>query len=121
MGIAPKNLLFYQVNNLYLAAMVFFLFTVFIYWGPENINRAGIWIALVVILLLYAIFAAFQILFFTSQTLAELETGKPASFKDYRLNLLLFIVFIVGAWILVPKVRKYLVEEYDEVNPFESI
>ena len=72
-------------------------------------------------MILYAIFAVFQVIIFASQTLAELEIGKPAGIRQFGLNLVLFVVFIVGLWLLAPKVRKYLVDEYHEVNPFESI
>jgi hypothetical protein len=123
MGIAPKNLLLFQVNCIYIIAVVILsvVALVFLQSDSQSVTQFESWMIILIVLFLYLVFAAIQVLIFTSQTLAELEIGKPASFREFRLNLLLFVIFVVGVWILTPKVRRYLVEEYNDVNPFESI
>jgi hypothetical protein len=123
MGLPRKNLSLYQVNTLFLLVVgtcVIFLSS-YMENNFQGINYPEEWVITFVMLAIYLIYAAIQILVFNARTITELESREPAGFNDFFSNLLLFLFFPIGVWFLVPKVKKQLVDEYDEANLFESI
>lgn len=121
-GLPRKNLLLYQINTVYIVAISLCLILIPGYLEGlkvDNFLRESV--ALIVPAGLYLLFAAFHVLVFNAKILTELEARQPASFGMFINNLLLLFFFPIGVWFLVPKVKKHLVEEYDEANLFESI
>ncbi len=57
---------------------------------------------------LYFFFSLFYIIFFTSKVLSKIELKREVEFSDYSKNLLFIFVFIIGVWIIQPKVKRYI-------------
>lgn len=59
---------------------------------------------------LYMFFAFFQTIVFSCKTLAMIELKREVKFSDYLVNLILMLFFIIGVWILQPKITKLIAE-----------
>ena len=59
---------------------------------------------------LYMFFALFQTIVFSCKTLAMIELKREVKFSDYLVNLILMLFFIIGVWILQPKITKLIAE-----------
>mgnify|MGYP000007594180 FL=1 len=59
---------------------------------------------------LYMFFALFQTIVFSCKTLAMIELKREVNFSDYLVNFILMLFFIIGVWILQPKVTKLIAE-----------
>ena len=59
---------------------------------------------------LYMFFALFQTIVFACKTLTSIELKKEVKFSDYLVNLILILFFIIGVWVLQPKITKLIVE-----------
>ncbi len=57
---------------------------------------------------LYFIFSFFHITFFAIKTLTAIELNREVEFSDYSKNLFLMFFLLIGAWIIQPKVTKYI-------------
>lgn len=59
---------------------------------------------------IYMFFAFFQTIIFSCKTLAMIELKREVKFSDYFVNLILILFFIIGIWILQPKITKLIAE-----------
>ena len=59
---------------------------------------------------LYMFFALFQTIVFSCKTFAMIELKREVKFSDYLVNLILMLFFIIGVWILQPKITKLIAE-----------
>ena len=55
-------------------------------------------------------FALFQTIVFSCKTLAMIELKREVNFSDYLVNFILMLFFIIGVWILQPKITKLIAE-----------
>lgn len=59
---------------------------------------------------IYMFFALFQTIVFSCKTLAMIELKREVNFSDYLVNFILMLFFIIGVWILQPKITKLIAE-----------
>lgn len=122
MGLQRRSLALFQFNSFYTIA--FSTAAVFAEGlVVDGAVRPGYEVLSVFFLvgLIYLVFAAIHVVVFSARTIAEVEQEGPVAFSGYFGKLLMLLFFAIGVWMLQPVVKRYLIEEYDEVNPFESI
>ena len=121
MGLPPKKLAFFQFNSFF---TLIFGHVIFMDQQVRASDSAA-YIQFVLLIggiaVLYFLFAAIHMVVFAARTFAEVEEERPVAFSGYFSRILMMIFFAIGVWMLQPRVKRYLIEEYDEVNPFESI
>lgn len=66
---------------------------------------------------LYLVFAISLTVIFACKTLAILELKREVTFGDYFVNLILIVTFIIGVWVIQPKVTKLIAD--DEMSTLE--
>ncbi|MBL7699191.1 MAG: hypothetical protein JNK79_13585 [Chitinophagaceae bacterium] len=123
MGLPAKNFELFRFNVYFIIILGVLMNILFFVWTPEEgmFDSFESWFIIPIMMILYFLYAMLHSLVFVSKTISELERKQPASFGDFVVNLVLLVIFVIGVWFLVPKVKKYLVGEYDEANLFESI
>jgi hypothetical protein len=78
----------------------------------EDVETEFTWQTIMLIpVVLYFFFAAFQTTIFACKTLSTIELKREVKFNDYALNLILILFFIVGIWILQPKVTRLIASD----------
>jgi len=100
-GLQPMNLKLFQANVLLLPILILVSRLPLSSGEPSNMLNL-----VEMILGLYSAYAAFQVLLFAGKTLAELEYRRQVSFKEYFMNSLQIIVFVLGVWTLQPRINR---------------
>lgn len=121
-GLQPWNLALFQFNSFY--TLVFTTAAMFAEpFLVEGSTPAGYEVVFMVfaIGIIYLVFAAIHVVVFAARTIAEVEYAGPVTFSGYFSKLLMLLFFAIGVWMIQPIVKRHLVDEYDEVNPFDSI
>lgn len=123
MKLEPKPLAFFQFNSFYVLIFGNLLILLERMLTDNAETPAGMEMLFLFIGLgsLYFFFALVYMIIFSARTIAEVEHGAPLTFSGYATRFLMLLFFAIGVWMIQPIVKRYLVEEYDDVNPFESI
>lgn len=72
-------------------------------------------LVLTVIVHLLSMFCMFYLIYFCSKTIKSIELDKEALLSDYLSEFLLICFFVIGIWILQPRVNRIL-NEVTEIN-----
>jgi nitrate reductase gamma subunit len=74
----------------------------------EVTNTFGVMDIIVSVVGLYFVSAFFQAIIFACKTIAKVEYRREVSFSDYFDYFFLMICFVIGIWILQPKVNRLI-------------
>jgi len=66
----------------------------------------GLGIGIFVLLHLLSMFCVFYLLYFVSKTIKSVELQREAEFGDYALEFFLMWFYIIGIWIIQPRINK---------------
>ncbi len=78
---------------------------------PVGINNTefGTWIvAIIVPVHLFAMFCMFYMLYFVAKTIKTAELGRVTKFEDFVVEFFLLWFYIIGIWIIQPRVNKLI-------------
>jgi len=116
-GLPRLNLKFFKINILtipVLAILIYFLSPQS--RGESNFKGDDLREFPFMVVFLYFVFAMFQITILAMKTLTTIELNKEVTFKEYYPNLFYTMVFIVGIWILQPKVTRLIAGDESILN-----
>ena len=74
--------------------------------SPPPNGMVGIGIGILIPLHLFSMFCMFYLLYFCSKTIKSIELKREALFGDYIGEFLLLWFFVIGIWIIQPKINK---------------
>ncbi len=74
-----------------------------------------LFIGLMLVIHLFSMFCIFYLLYFTSKTIKTVELQREAELGDYILEFILLWFYIIGIWIIQPKINK-LFEQSNSAN-----
>lgn len=86
---------------------------------PPPDDMIGISLVLIVPLHLFSIFCMFYMLYFCSKTIKSIELNREVDFSDYAGEFFLLWFYIIGIWILQPKINKIYFEKVNDSPNFE--
>ena len=86
---------------------------------PPN-GMFGISFAIIIPLHLFSMFCMFYIMYFCSKTIKSIELKREAIFLDYVGEFFLLWFYMIGIWILQPKINKIYVEKVIDATNVES-
>ena len=99
--------IFFFIPLVYIFFIVFSLMTVGIFCDSLLPNgMVGIGIGILIPLHLFSMFCMFYLLYFCSKTIKSIELKREALFGDYIGEFLLLWFFVIGIWIIQPKINK---------------
>jgi hypothetical protein len=106
---------FLIVPAIYITLVVFVVFMVsvqkggpgFLYLEPAHL----IFFPIFVILHLFSMFCIFYCLYFLARAMKAVEWQRPVEFGDYAGEFFLFWFFVIGVWILQPRINRIFGEE----------
>jgi len=75
----------------------------------------GLGIGIFVLLHLFSMFCIFYLLYFVSKTIKSVELQREVEFGDYALEFFLMWFYIIGIWIIQPRINK-LIERSSTAN-----
>lgn len=87
--------------------MYFGIFSVF----PPPDDMIGISLILIIPFHLFSIFCMLYMLYFCSKTLKSIELNREVEFSDYAGEFFLLWFYIIGIWILQPKINRIYSEK----------
>lgn len=107
-----KFKIFFFIPLLYIIFLMFSMifFGVFSDFPPPN-GMFGLSFALIIPLHLFSIFCMFYMLYFCSKTIKSIELNREVEFSDYVAEFFLLWFYIIGIWILQPKINKIYTEK----------
>ncbi len=123
-GVGLHKLLPKEVD-LNLNKFKFFIFFPLIYimililWRPLN-ELIKIDFGLTIPFHLFSMFCMFYVMYFCSKTIKSIEMNKEVTFSDYSSEFFLFWFYIIGIWILQPKINKIYSEKIISTINFET-
>lgn len=87
--------------------------------SPPPKGMMGVSFAIIIPLHLFSMFCMFYLLYFCSETIKSIEMNREVSFSDYAGEFFLLWFYIIGIWILQPKINKIYSEKVNESHNFE--
>lgn len=87
---------------------------------PTPNGMFGISFAIMIPLHLFSMFCMFYIMYFCSKTIKSIELKREAIFSDYVGEFFLLWFYMIGIWILQPKINKIYVEKVIDATNVES-
>jgi len=101
-----KFKIFFFIPLIYILFITFSLMTVGIFSdSPPPNGMVGIGIGILIPLHLLSMFCLFYLLYFCSKTIKSIELNRDALFGDYAAEFFLLWFFIIGIWIIQPKIN----------------
>jgi hypothetical protein len=88
--------------------------------SPPSNGMFGISFAIIIPLHLFSMFCMFYIMYFCSKTIKSIELKREAIFSDYVGEFFLLWFYMIGIWILQPKINKIYVEKVIDATNVES-
>ncbi len=121
--------IFFYVPLVYIG-FIMIVFSYFISnFNPESINPGMTppdltaifpFIGLIIPLHFFSIFCMIYVLYFAAKTLKTAELKREVTFSDYVGEFFLLWFYIVGIWIVQPKINRMLQSHNDEINDYIS-
>jgi len=107
-----KFKIFFFIPLFYFTFLMFSMmsFGIFSDFPPSN-EIFGISFAIIIPLHLFSMFCMFYMLYFCSKTIKSIELNKQVEFSDYVGEFFLLWFYIIGIWILQPKINKIYSEK----------
>ena len=107
-----KFKIFFLIPFAYIILLMFSMmylgfFSVF----PPPDDMIGISLILIVPFHLFSIFCMFYMLYFCAKTIKSIELNREVDFSDYAGEFFLIWFYIVGIWVLQPKINRIYSEE----------
>ena len=104
--------------------MIFLMFSMLSFGvfsdSPPSNGMFGISFAIIIPLHLFSMFCMFYIMYFCSKTIKSIELKREAIFSDYVGEFFLLWFYMIGIWILQPKINKIYVEKVIDATNVES-
>ncbi len=107
-----KFKIFFFIPLVYITLLMFSMMYlgVFNEFPPPD-NMIGISLIVIVPFHLFSIFCMFYMLYFCSKSIKSIELNREVDFSDYAGEFFLLWFYIVGIWILQPKINKIYSEK----------
>ena len=70
----------------------------------------GIFLTFIISLSLFSVFCFFYCIYFNAKSLKAVELQRPVIFRDYVLDFFLFWFFLIGVWIIQPRINRIFSE-----------
>lgn len=107
-----KFKIFFFIPLLYIIILMFAMmsFDVFTDFPPPD-NNIELSLIVIIPLHLFSMFCMFYLLYFCSKTLKSIELNREVEFSDYVIDFFLLWFYIIGIWILQPKINKIFNEK----------
>ena len=105
---AEERGVFYSLNLKFFRLNMFIL--VILFSGLTGVSRYGFVIPKIIIQIctIYAIFGTFYSMAAAAKTITSLSQGRNVPFKDYFLVFIMILFFLIGVWVIQPKVNKLI-------------
>lgn len=98
----------------YIVVLSFFMYDIFTDI-QANVLPNFYWFVLIIPMHLFSMFCMFYGLYFNAKSLKAVELQRPVTTNDYLGEFFLFWFFIVGVWILQPRINKLFEGEENEM------
>ena len=105
---AEERGVFYSLNLKFFRLNMFIL--VILFSGLTGVSRYGFVIPKIIIQIctIYAIFGTFYSMAAAAKTITSLSQDRNVPFKDYFLVFIMILFFLIGVWVIQPKVNKLI-------------
>lgn len=109
LGLESMKLTMFKITTLSIPIIFILLWTI----SPlkEDEGNWGIATILLGLLSVDLIYAVIYSIYFAAKTIVTVEKAKPVEFNDYIGTIILTVLFLVGVWIIQPKVNRLLTDE----------
>ena len=87
--------------------------------SPPSMGMMGVSFAIIIPLHLFSMFCMFYLLYFCSKIIKSIEMNREVNFSDYVGEFFLLWFYIIGIWILQPKINKIYSEKVNGSHNFE--
>jgi hypothetical protein len=110
LGLKTMNLKLFKTNLIIVSILCFIglVYSAITKETSEVTNTFGVMDIIVSVVGLYFVSAFFQAIIFACKTIAKVEYRREVSFSDYFDYFFLMICFVIGIWILQPKVNRLI-------------
>ncbi len=111
---------FFFIPLLYITLLMFAMmsFGMFADFPPPD-NKFALSLIVIIPLHLFSMFCMFYMLYFCSKTIKSIELNREVDFSDYAGEFFLLWFYIIGIWILQPKINKIYFEKVNDSPNFE--
>lgn len=106
----PRNLNFrinfFKFNLFYLLVLILSFIAVFLIVFTGNFEIINKIQNIGLFMIMYGVFSSLYLNYFISKALVTVEKQDSVKFENYFLEIMFFMIFPVGIWILQPRIRK---------------
>ncbi|MFP9100525.1 hypothetical protein ACLI09_15865 [Flavobacterium sp. RHBU_24] len=101
----------------YILLFGFVMFDIFSNISADNVPNFY-WFALIVPLHLFSIFCMFYSIYFNAKSLKAVELQRPVKGEEFIAEFFLLWFFVIGVWILQPRINKIFEENENELTRY---